>query len=48
MIKENALKLLALYDYDTNLAKLHVLYPMVMNDAQNRETMIQLGKQHPE
>ena len=48
MLKENALRLLSFYDYEFNLAKLHVLYPMVMNCEENRATMVQLAKSHPE
>jgi hypothetical protein len=37
MYQENAMKLLKFYENNYNLAKFHVLYPIVMNDPQKRE-----------
>lgn len=48
MYRENALKLLSFYKYNYDLAKLHILYPMVMNLPENRATMIELARTHPD
>ena len=37
MYQENAMKLLNFYDNNYNLAKFHVLYPVVMNDPLKRK-----------
>ena len=43
-VEENALKLLTFYDYQIDLAKLHILHPMVMNIPENRAAMVTLGR----
>lgn len=48
MYQENAMKLLHLYNNNFDLAKLHVLYPMVMNLQENRQTMVELARTHPD
>lgn len=48
MYKENAFKLLNGYDYNFDLAKFHILYPMVMADPIKKLQIMQAAKDHPE
>jgi len=47
MYQQNALNLLNLYGYNFDLAKFHILYPMIMNDPDKRAQIIDFSKKHP-
>lgn len=47
MYKENAMKLLNDYDYNFDLAKFHVLYPMLMADSIKRCQIVSAAVKHP-
>lgn len=48
MFKEKALNLLNEYGYNFDLAKFHILHPMVMIDPLRKTQLIQAAKQNPE
>ena len=47
MYKEKAMKLLNEYDYNFDLAKFNIMYPMVMADPDKKHQVIQVAKQNP-
>ena len=47
MFKENAMKLLNEYGYNFDLAKFHVLYPLVMADPVRKLQIQEAAAKHP-
>lgn len=48
MFKENAFKILNQYDYNFDLAKFHILYPLVMIDPIKKCQLVQAAKENPD
>lgn len=45
--ESNAFNLLNLYNYNFDLAKFHILYPLVMNNFEQRAQVIEIAKNNP-